>query len=51
MEVLYVKLGVDPINGLMIIDSGDIHSLPSDLKQALVVTHGPIIVKLPQKQS
>ena len=38
MEVLYVKLGVDPINGLMIIDSGDIHSLPADLKQALVVT-------------
>ena len=38
MEVLYVKLGVDPINGLMIIDSGDIHSLPLDLKQALVVT-------------
>ena len=38
IEVLYVKLGVDPIEGLMIIDSVDIETLPQDLSQALVVT-------------
>ncbi|WP_019554915.1 bifunctional methyltransferase/pyrophosphohydrolase YabN [Propionispira raffinosivorans] len=38
VEVLYVKLGVDPIDGLTIIDSVDLETLPPDLATALVIT-------------
>lgn len=38
VEVLYVKLGVDPIDGLTIIDSADLETLPPDLATALVIT-------------
>lgn len=38
LEVLYVRLGVDPINGLMILDGDDIDRLPLDNTSALVIT-------------
>jgi len=38
VEVLYVRLGVDPIDGLTIIDSADLEILPPDLSTAIVVT-------------
>ena len=38
LEVLYVRLGVDPINGLVILDGDDIGDLPSDNTAALVIT-------------
>lgn len=38
LEVLYVRLGVDPIHGLTILDSDDIDDLPPDNKAALVIT-------------
>ncbi len=38
IEILYVKLGIDPIDGLTVIDSEDIESLPKDMPTAIVVT-------------
>jgi tetrapyrrole methylase family protein/MazG family protein len=38
IEILYVRLGIDPINGLTVIDSEDIESLPKDMPTAIVVT-------------
>lgn len=38
VEVLYVKLGIDPIDGLTIIDSADADNLPAELPTALVIT-------------
>lgn len=38
LEVLYVRLGVDPINGLTILDGDDIGTLAFDNTVALVVT-------------
>lgn len=38
VEVLYVKLGIDPIEGLTIIDSADATSLSGELNTALVIT-------------
>lgn len=38
LEVLYVRLGVDPINGLTILDGDDIGDLPPDNVSALVIT-------------
>lgn len=38
VEVLYVKLGIDPIEGLTIIDSADAASLSGELNTALVIT-------------
>lgn len=38
LEVLYVRLGVDPINGLVILDGDDIGDLPPDNVAALVIT-------------
>jgi len=38
IELLYARLGVDPIDGLTVIDAGDLETLPVDLKTALVVT-------------
>ena len=37
-EVLYVRLGIDPIEGLTIIDAADLSALPEDMPTALVVT-------------
>lgn len=37
-EVLYVRLGIDPIEGLTILDAADLSSLPEDMPTALVVT-------------
>ena len=38
VEVLYGKLGIDPIDGLTIIDAEDFASLPVDMPTGLVVT-------------
>ncbi len=38
LEVLYVRLGVDPINGLTILDGDDIGKLAPDNTVALVIT-------------
>jgi tetrapyrrole methylase family protein/MazG family protein len=38
IEILYVRLGIDPIDGLTVIDSEDIESLPKDMPTAIVVT-------------
>lgn len=38
VEVLYVKLGIDPIDGLTIIDSADAASLSGEISTALVIT-------------
>lgn len=38
IEVLYVKLGIDPIDGLTVLDSSDLPALPPELNTALVVT-------------
>lgn len=38
LEVLYTRLGVDPIEGLTIVDAMDIEQLPSSLATGLVVT-------------
>lgn len=37
-EVLYVRLGIDPIEGLTILDAADLSALPEDMPTALVVT-------------
>lgn len=38
LEVLYTRLGIDPIEGLTVLDAMDVPSLPPDLTTALVVT-------------
>lgn len=38
VEVLYVRLGIDPIDGLTIIDAEDFAALPADLPTGLVIT-------------
>ncbi|MCX7780286.1 MAG: nucleoside triphosphate pyrophosphohydrolase [Negativicutes bacterium] len=38
LEVLYARLGIDPVDGLMVVDAADIPQLPVDLAAALVVT-------------
>ncbi|SMD04399.1 nucleoside triphosphate pyrophosphohydrolase [Sporomusa malonica] len=38
LEVLYTRLGVDPITGLTIIDAADLVTLPPDLVTGLIVT-------------
>lgn len=38
LEVLYTRLGVDPIEGLTVLDAADVPELPSELTTALVVT-------------
>lgn len=38
IEILYVRLGIDPIDGLTVIDSEDIKMLPKDMPTAIVVT-------------
>ncbi|MGI6092218.1 MAG: nucleoside triphosphate pyrophosphohydrolase [Veillonellaceae bacterium] len=38
LEVLYVRLGIDPINGITVIDAADINELPPGLTTGLVVT-------------
>ena len=45
VEVMYTSLGIDPIDGLTIIDAEDIDTLPAEPRQALVVTqvYDPII--------
>lgn len=37
-EVLYVRLGIDPIEGLTIIDAEDFADLPADMPTGLVIT-------------
>lgn len=38
VEVLYTRLGIDPIDGLTIADAVDLYSLPFDLPTGLIVT-------------
>ncbi|MBP2644594.1 MAG: MazG family protein [Firmicutes bacterium] len=38
LDLLYVRLGVDPIRGVTVVDAADIETLPEDLDTALVVT-------------
>lgn len=38
VEVLYTRLGIDPIDGLTIIDAEDLHQLPFDLPTGIVIT-------------
>ena len=38
MEVLYVRLGVDPIEGITVVDSADLETLPQNMPTAIVVT-------------
>lgn len=38
VEVLYVRLGIDPIAGLTILDAEDFDKLPADLPTGLVIT-------------
>ncbi len=38
LEVLYVRLGVDPINGIMVMDSNDLAFLPEEVPTGLIVT-------------
>lgn len=38
LEVLYTRLGVDPIEGITVIDAADIAQLPSDITTSVVVT-------------
>ena len=38
VEVLYTRLGIDPIDGLTIIDAEDFDALPADLPTGLVIT-------------
>lgn len=38
LEVLYTRLGVDPINGVTIVDAGDLACLPPDLATGLIIT-------------
>lgn len=38
LDVLYTRLGVDPITGLTIVDAADLAALPPDLPTGLIVT-------------
>lgn len=38
LEVLYTRLGVDPITGITIVDAADLAALPPDLATGLVIT-------------
>lgn len=38
LEVLYTRLGVDPIEGVTVLDASDLAKLPPDLHTSLVVT-------------
>lgn len=38
VEVLYVRLGIDPIDGLTIIDAVDFNNLPADMPTGIVIT-------------
>lgn len=38
LEVLYTRLGIDPIEGLTVLDAADVSSLPSELRTGLVIT-------------
>lgn len=38
LEVLYTRLGVDPIEGVTVLDAADLPNLPPDLPTSLVVT-------------
>lgn len=38
LEVLYTKLGVDPITGVTIVDAADLAGLPPDLATGLIIT-------------
>lgn len=38
LEVLYTRLGIDPINGITVVDAADIDTLPPGLTTGLVVT-------------
>jgi tetrapyrrole methylase family protein / MazG family protein len=38
VEVLYVRLGIDPIDGLTIIDAVDFDNLPMDMPTGIVIT-------------
>lgn len=38
LEVLYARLAIDPIDGIMVLDAADLASLPPDPATALVVT-------------
>ena len=38
LEVLYTRLGVDPIEGLTVLDAADVSTLPPELGTALVIT-------------
>ena len=38
VEVLYTRLGIDPIDGLTLIDAEDFDGLPADLPTGLVIT-------------
>lgn len=38
IEVLYVRLGIDPIEGLTVVDSADLEELPQHMSTSIVVT-------------
>lgn len=38
VEVLYTRLGIDPISGLTIIDAADVEKMPVDLPTGIIVT-------------
>ncbi|EAX47267.1 MazG family protein [Thermosinus carboxydivorans Nor1] len=38
LEVLYTRLGIDPIHGLTVVDAAELDKLPPDLPTGLVVT-------------
>ncbi|MDD4600296.1 hypothetical protein SDC9_22926 [bioreactor metagenome] len=38
LEVLYVRLGIDPVNGITVLDAADIDRLPYGLMTGLVIT-------------
>jgi tetrapyrrole methylase family protein/MazG family protein len=38
LEVLYTRLGIDPISGITVLDSADVDQLPRDINTALIVT-------------
>ncbi len=38
LDLLYTRLGVDPVNGITVVDAADVDKLPSDADAALVIT-------------
>lgn len=38
LEILYTRLGVDPINGVTILDAADLSQLPPELATSLIIT-------------